>query len=280
MMDLQWRMFFDAPTAPALARALLAEQRRCPLPLGEALLLWYLGAALLATGELDEAERALRMAAESTTAAFVRGHVADGRGMLAYRRGDLPAAQSFFREALIDLAKLRSVRSCALTLEHLASVAGRLGFWERAARLLGATETLNELASMVPIAPWQLDVEEITAACRDALGEGIFAAAFTAGQAMSFERAVKYALEPDGSREQGRRGAGQDPLTPREREIARLVAEGLSNRRIADALVVSGKTVETHLSHIMTKLGLPSRTRLAVWVAERGAHHIASEEMV
>jgi DNA-binding CsgD family transcriptional regulator/tetratricopeptide (TPR) repeat protein len=275
MMELQWRMLFDATSAPAFARAQLAANRRCPVPLGEALLLWYLGAVLLATGELDEAERTLQMAAVSTTAELVHGHVADSRGRAAYRRGNLTAARSFFREALVDLARLRSVRACALTVEHLASVAGRLGSWERAARLLGATEMLHELASMVPIVPWQLDVEEITAACRDALGEKAFATAFTAGQTMSFERAIQYALEPDGPREQGRRGAGPHPLTPREREIARLVAEGLSNRRIADALVVSEKTVETHLSHILTKLELASRTRLAIWVSEQGAHGTA-----
>lgn len=59
-------------------------------------------------------------------------------------------------------------------------------------------------------------------------------------------------------------------LTPREREILVLVAQGKSNRDIADALVISERTARTHVSHVLTKLGLTSRTQAALWAVREG----------
>ena len=68
------------------------------------------------------------------------------------------------------------------------------------------------------------------------------------------------------------RGAKQTPggLTEREREVAILIAQGNSNQMIADALVVTKRTVETHIGNIMFKLGCTSRTQIAVWAVETG----------
>ena len=62
-------------------------------------------------------------------------------------------------------------------------------------------------------------------------------------------------------------------LTLREREVAALIARGKSNREIADALVVVPRTVETHVSSILSKLGFTSRAQIAVWAAEKGLAH-------
>ena len=59
-------------------------------------------------------------------------------------------------------------------------------------------------------------------------------------------------------------------LTPREREVARLVSQGKSNREIAEALVLSERTVENHVGNILTKLGFDSRAQIAVWAVETG----------
>lgn len=59
------------------------------------------------------------------------------------------------------------------------------------------------------------------------------------------------------------------PLTPREGQIAALVAEGLSNRQIAERLYLSVRTVENHVAHILVKLGFESRARIASWHTER-----------
>ncbi|MFD1047787.1 response regulator transcription factor, partial [Kibdelosporangium lantanae] len=60
-----------------------------------------------------------------------------------------------------------------------------------------------------------------------------------------------------------------DPLSTREREVARLVAQGLTNKQIAATAHISVRTVETHVQHILGKLGLSTRTRIATWVADR-----------
>jgi DNA-binding CsgD family transcriptional regulator len=59
-------------------------------------------------------------------------------------------------------------------------------------------------------------------------------------------------------------------LTPREREVAALIAGGKYNREIAEALVISERTVETHISNIFLKLGFTSRSQIAAWVVEQG----------
>jgi DNA-binding NarL/FixJ family response regulator len=61
------------------------------------------------------------------------------------------------------------------------------------------------------------------------------------------------------------------PLSPREWEVATLVVRGLSNRQIAHELVLSERTVDTHISHILSKLGLVSRAQIAAWVVQPSA---------
>jgi DNA-binding NarL/FixJ family response regulator len=63
-----------------------------------------------------------------------------------------------------------------------------------------------------------------------------------------------------------------DPLTSREREVAELVAQALSNREVASRLVLSERTVESHVRNILTKTGLRSRTQLTRWVLQHSPH--------
>ena len=64
-----------------------------------------------------------------------------------------------------------------------------------------------------------------------------------------------------------RLAAADDPLSPREREVAGLVAAGLSNREIAARLVISERTAQNHVQHILGKLGFANRAQIAVWTA-------------
>jgi DNA-binding NarL/FixJ family response regulator len=59
-------------------------------------------------------------------------------------------------------------------------------------------------------------------------------------------------------------------LSPREEEVAGLVAEGLTNRQIADRLVISDRTAQNHVQHILTKLGFSTRSQIAAWTAGLG----------
>jgi len=67
----------------------------------------------------------------------------------------------------------------------------------------------------------------------------------------------------------GSEGTGDDPLSPRQREVAGLIARGFSNRRVAQELVIGEATVATHVQHILTKLELGSRAQIAVWADRR-----------
>jgi DNA-binding CsgD family transcriptional regulator len=96
---------------------------------------------------------------------------------------------------------------------------------------------------------------------REALGEDAFDQAWAQGADLSTDGAIAYARRGRGTR--SRPASGWASLTPAERDVAGLVADGLANKRIAERLLVSPRTVQNHLTHIYTKLGLNSRVQLA-----------------
>ena len=85
--------------------------------------------------------------------------------------------------------------------------------------------------------------------------------AWADGAALSTDEAIAYAQRGRGERK--RPTSGWASLTPTERDVVRLVSEGLANKDIATRLFVSPRTVQTHLTHVYTKLGLTSRVQLA-----------------
>ncbi len=99
------------------------------------------------------------------------------------------------------------------------------------------------------------------------MDEGDFEAAWAESAAMSNEEAFAYAQRGRGERK--RPASGWTSLTPTECDVVRLFSEGLANKDIATRLFVSPRTVETHLTHVYTKLGLSSRVQLAQEAARR-----------
>ena len=95
-----------------------------------------------------------------------------------------------------------------------------------------------------------------------------FDAAWAKGAALSTEEAIAYARGGRGERK--RPASGWESLTSAELDVVRLVCEGLANKEIAARLFVSPKTVQAHLTHVYTKLGLSSRVQLAQEAASRG----------
>ena len=95
---------------------------------------------------------------------------------------------------------------------------------------------------------------------RDALGGADFDAAWVEGAALSTEEAIAYAKRGRGQRK--RPASGWGSLTPTELDVIRLVSEGMTNSDIATRLFISPRTVQTHLTHVYTKLGLTSRVQL------------------
>jgi DNA-binding CsgD family transcriptional regulator len=88
------------------------------------------------------------------------------------------------------------------------------------------------------------------------------------GQVIEYSLSAEYPVSPPPLTD--RPDGDSAVLTAREQEVAALVAQGLTNRQIASELSISEHTVATHITNILKRLGLNSRSRLSAWVAERG----------
>ncbi|MFF2028389.1 LuxR C-terminal-related transcriptional regulator, partial [Streptomyces sp. NPDC058171] len=166
----------------------------------------------------------------------------------------------------------------ALSIEVLSWVATSSGDANAAATLCGAAKGVwHRLGTSVAAFGPQI-TDDSQSSERDAarmVGPGEFAQLATPAVRLTIEQAVDLAL---GTRTEDAAApvAEASPLTKREQEIAELLAQGLSNRQIAERLVISRRTVDGHVEHIFDKLAVSSRTQVAAWVAAR-AHPPAVE---
>jgi non-specific serine/threonine protein kinase len=193
---------------------------------------------------------------------------------VAQAEGDLPRAASLFVQSLTtfrDQGHHRGVADCLVGLAGVAAMGGRP---EQAARLFGAGVTHRDNGGL-PLSPVKRgEAERDLAMAKRALAPAAFAAAWQSGQALTLEQAMDEALKLDpseiASRPRSSRPVARaaSPLTRREEEVARLIAGGGSNRQIAEELVISERTADSHVSHILTKLGFTTRAQIAVWAVE------------
>ncbi|OBG68532.1 transcriptional regulator [Mycobacterium sp. E3305] len=146
-------------------------------------------------------------------------------------------------------------------MECLATLAAGAGANREAARLLGAATSERERTGHVRFKIHDAAHDAAVAALRDALGDDEFHRARAEGEALSTEEAIAYARRGRGERK--RPATGWASLTPAEINVVRLVSEGLQNKDIAARLFVSARTVQAHLSHVYSKLGISSRVQLA-----------------
>lgn len=195
-------------------------------------------------------------------------------GRLAHSRRDYERATTYLRESLVLRATLQDRRNVSVQLETLGHVAAATGKFARAAALLAAAETLRESIGISLVTGLMEDHDRAVARSRSHLGERVFLSAWAAGAAQSIAAIIDYALSSDprpprtavASRRVGSTVApGRLPLTPRECEVAVLIARGLTSRQIAKQLYIAERTVETHIEHILSKLGAHSRTQIAAW---------------
>jgi predicted ATPase/DNA-binding CsgD family transcriptional regulator len=156
----------------------------------------------------------------------------------------------------------------AFTLEILGWLAARSGSHQRASWLLGGAHSLWELAGgrLAAMSAFERLHAGAVTRCADALGGKRFADLFARGARHPVEGMLDFALN-DVTDPAADRGANSR-LTAREREIASLVSAGLSNRQIAEKLLISRRTVDAHLEHIFGKLGITSRVTLTIQLRE------------
>ena len=188
-------------------------------------------------------------------------------GQVAMLSGDTNAGKSWSVEALQVARHIDNRLAQYWGLATLGWHAANDGRPRVAAQLLGAAETLAMQTGadmMGPAVPLLAQAKESTLA---ALGASVFEGEFHAGKQLSREAALQLALgESDGIGTQPADGFAAGPLAKREVEVGRLIAEGLSNKQIGARLFISDRTVATHVSNIMNKLGLNSRAQIAVWM--------------
>jgi non-specific serine/threonine protein kinase len=242
-------------------------------PAGRAMGLFYLATALTCQGQPSEARRLAQEGLdciEGSSNSLVHGVLNALVGIVDWLLGDLESAEGRLKEAVRVQDRLGHRWGLATSLDGLAWVAASTRRLDRAALLLGAVSSLWQELGIVPVPYWERHHEACEAQVRTGLGDTRFETYWKQGRALRRGQVTALALdETVPASERADSAAGEDTfeLTARELEVARLVAEGLSNPAIAAKLFVSRATVKTHVSHILSKLALDSRVQLASWVA-------------
>jgi predicted ATPase/class 3 adenylate cyclase/DNA-binding CsgD family transcriptional regulator len=214
----------------------------------------------LAAGDVGAA-RYLADQAVSAAAGFLRTMALTTRARVALAEGDTEAAERDAHDALVVAVDIGAPLGVPDILDFLTCLATRAENYPEAARILGAADAIRQRTCEVRYAIHQAGHEASVATLRDAMGENNFEAALAEGARLSTEEAIAYARRGRGERK--RPTTGWASLTPAELDIVRLVSAGLGNKDIATRLFISPRTVETHLTHVYTKLGLASRVQLA-----------------
>ncbi|MBW8483715.1 ATP-binding protein [Actinomadura parmotrematis] len=254
----------DLDTVPGHLEAAIALHRAAghdeALPL---LCLVQLSAVRTLTGDPDAgrelAEECRRRCAEHGDR-WLLSYALWTRGLACWIREDVEGVVADVRACLRVKRDLRDLLGIAMSVDVLGGCALVLGDAARAAVLMGATEPLWRYLGAPIIGPRYLALRggALTGA-REALGAAAFGAALAEGAALGLEEACRVALgEPAGT---------PPPLTRREREVALLVAGGLTNRDVAERLSIARRTVDAHLARIFAKLGVHDRAQVAARLA-------------
>ena len=199
-------------------------------------------------------------------------------GIAQWRAGDFDQATRSLRRCVRLFLPMHDLTGISFGVQALSWCAAFAEPGERAARLLGAAQAVwrTSGAKVDETTAYSVFDQRSADALRGAQGAGAFESitfeqALAEGASYSFDQAVALALGEDGvaadrTASTRRRAGAPGGLTRREREVAGLLAEGTSNKDIAARLVISQRTVETHVDHILGKLGMTSRAQVASWV--------------
>ena len=265
------------------AAALFGEELAYWREVGEtgavAVVLMFLGMVAYGQGDpararaqVDEAVALFRAAGDRTWLAAMDAYL----GMFAAAEGHLVEAAERYRACLRGFAAAGDTSLIYTPLPGLAALAVEVGLPQAAARLLGATDAqLQRTGAGLP--PFRRPAyEQAEMGARTAIGEAGFAAAHAAGRGLGPEDWLAEADRIVAAVEAAARpvrppGTGAlEGLTAREVEVLRLLAAGHSNQDIADALFVSLGTVKVHITHLLAKLGVKSRSAATDYAHRHG----------
>ena len=271
---LGWVVYYDgdADQGHALARTALQLHREAGDHLGVVLALMQIGYIHMCAGEAEPAAcwfTRCAAACQDSGNVWYHAYAQWGLAVVALLRGDHEDAGRLACAALRAIRGMDDAMGVVLCLDALAWAAAAGQEAVRAATLAAAAERAWAAIPATPAGPLRAHHDAALRAARAALPGAEYRAAFAKGSAMDQAEAIAFALgeqarpRPDA----GRLGPGQ--LTRRERDVAALVACGQSNGPIAASLVISVRTVETHVQHIMDKLGCSTRAQIAAWSAAR-----------
>jgi len=199
-----------------------------------------------------------------------------GLGTTLSAQGRMEEACPLLAEALRLYTDVNDSRGVAQCQEALAHVASERAHYETAARLIGAAAALRaQVGARLPNAE-QARSSAVARVLARALGPQEADQLIHAGRAMPAQRATDLAIAVASGTAPGDRDRPQQvQLTPRERQVAALVASGRTNRQIGRVLGISEKTTEVHLHHVMSKLDVRSRAEVAAWAV---AQHLPAPE--
>lgn len=214
-------------------------------------------------GGMADIAEALERLGRSIVPPRSRGYALTWAGDLALKQGDVERAAPVFDEALRIFRAQQDPWVVALLLDGFAHLAVATGAPSRALRLAAASAALRDAIGGGPPAVFAMNERDWLPAARASVGRQAAAVEREAGT-WSLGEAADYALAIEG------KDSSTGPLSRREREVAVLVAEGLTSREIADRLFISVRTAENHIGHIRMKLDIRSRAQLARWVVDQG----------
>jgi predicted ATPase/DNA-binding CsgD family transcriptional regulator len=194
-------------------------------------------------------------------------------GFACLHLGSIERAHTLFRESMGIQQTQQNIPGVTECLLGFAAIATRQEMPSAGARLLGAsTAAAGKRVTVATI--WRatrMEYEQTLELARVGLSESGFQEEQAIGQAMSVEQAIHFALSlPDNTQPTPSIEKAVSLLTSRELEVAGLIGQGKSNSEIAEELFLSKRTVETHASHILSKLGLSSRAQIMRWVIDHG----------
>ena len=270
--------FGEVDQGRALAEKSLVVARQSADQVGEALALTQIGYIDLSAGELQAAAHQFGECARVCQASgnvWYHGIAQWGVAIATWLLGDPDGAEVLLCDSLRSMRLIDDPIGTAYDLDTLARTAAAQNKAARALTLLAAAEAAWEANSAVPQPALRTYHDAALAAARETLPESACRAASAKGAAMSQAEATAFALgeavRPGPQTDDTRAVSKTGQLTRREQDVAVLVTRGLSNSQIAGMLVISARTVEKHVQHIMDKLGVSTRAQIAAWSAARSS---------